>query len=919
MSDSLLSPNSQEPSSLLKRQTARMKDLLLRKWPFRYAAWQKDPAAMERWIALAMRHDITEVTSEVDTLYESHQVAIIHVRGLITRQNAGGIMQEALSSLEKKICHVVLDLSQAFAVAAADLSFLIGILSEFERANDVVVLVTDEPDMLAMLDESGINNVFRIFPTAAEALAYLRSLVSLLQKKPAAPAPPPAPVCPAPGAAAPPKIAVQAKEEKPREIILGEPEVDKKRRASPPAKPSPKPVSRPEPQQELARGISFKKEAPPAPAAPAGAVEPAKPARAPMPPVLGGMLPPEAKPTTVTTERIAVAEKKKEKKPEARRDEEQAQRQQAPVDDGTGLMAMPDKAAKAPKGGKTDDARRPSKIGAGEREVGGAGAGTAVSPEGGEISFGAAEAEMLLEKEELPAEEDKRRASELQKEGERRAPAKLAKEAEERKAEEEVAKDRVTITRAGGVAPTTVTAGKKKLAEPPSQALNLMPRDLRMAPRARLAHPWLLPFRLLLLPFLGIWYVGKGVFYVGRGVVVVLYKFILLPKLAWDALRNLRRRILEKSKASGMPWFELLLGDDAGRPGSVERAAAQSVLFLRAMQATIGLKFILLANAVDIVLEALASYIGSIFRTWKMMKTIQRRLKRELKQSQVQSVLEDLMVGRIRLSRLFFFAGFNLEQHARQLPSSMQKEWQELIAPSFPLKLAIDARGHLDEMKRDLDFLTTGEVMGLVQKSGKDFFMSFVPNPAGFFSGWKDWFVIAFCMRYSRAELERMYVDMLRGYQRMTMLLREKLAAEHGNRSGGEEQGILWQTMDYEEAILARVGTSGTVTASDLRDATSKNRRALQRLIQAMCNPEHLLNPHQWSMSDLLAEVEKRQATGKPDARCELELERRLNVQLDALLLQHQGKPGLEEQMLRLREARAWRQRYREASRSYIW
>lgn len=913
-------------ASQLKRQAERVKALLMAKLCYRRAIWQQDPAAMEQWIALVAKDENFAVTSEIRPLGDHRQVVIIRVCGHITSDNGDAVVRASWPFLQQNKLAYIVDLRQAFAVSHGELAaVLCKTAADIRAKGGLVVAVGDSLDMHTMFKEidSEQGEPMLLFATVEDAMAYLaREMMPL----------PVTTVTTTPsGIAAPPAPKVFD------EILLGEAEPERlrgearpeKKAPAPPARPASAPAgaaapsrraapapapqpAKPEHWHEVERGITLPESKPVAPPPPAA------------PPVLGGMAPAPAK--TAKPKPAEKAKRKKEAKPqeipEPRRDE-QLQRQQK-VDEGTGMVAMPkpaaqtpppepaDKRSFAPEGGEVAAAPAPeAEELVFEEEEGSVDLDELVFEEDASVELDEMEESAddfkKRQAEEAPAEEDRRTvAKDLKKSlpGAAAAVSETTKEAREEAAREtsKLDRERVTTTRAG-----VAVGGKRQLAEQPAFAdIDLLP-----AQHARkAARPWWLPFKLLLLPLWIVLYVGKGALYVGKGVLFLLYKCVLLPKLVWDSCARLRRRILEQSRATGIPWFELLLGDDAGRPGAVERAAAQSVLFLRAMQATIGLKFILLANAVDIVLDALASYVGSIFRTWKMMKTIQRRLKRELQQSQVQSVLQDLVVARIRLARLFSFAGFELERCARQLPSSMQKEWQEIVAPSFPLKMTIDARGHLDEMKRDLDFLTTSEVMGFAQKTGKDFLASFIPNPASFLTAWKDWFIIAFFMRYTRTDLERMYADMVRGYLRTATLLKDKLAAENKN-AGGEDQAMLWQSMEYEQEMFARVG-AGTAMASDLRDATNKNRRALQRLIQAMCNPGHLLDPRRWSMADLAAEVATLRAHGQTNTRCELELERRLTSRLEKLLLQFRGKPSLEEQELRLREARDWRRQYRQ-------
>lgn len=432
-----------------------------------------------------------------------------------------------------------------------------------------------------------------------------------------------------------------------------------------------------------------------------------------------------------------------------------------------------------------------------------------------------------------------------------------------------------------------------------------MPRERMMAKRriSPLFTLLRLPFLILFLPF-------RLVFYLGKGVIIVIGKpFVFLFRLARSG-KELLQKMEERARTQGVPFFESLLSENAGRPGPVERTAAQSVLFMRAVQATIGLRFIALANCIDTFLDIVTGYLNTIFSTWKMTKAIHKRIQRERNHSQLQSLLEDLFLARLRLSRIFSFAGFHLDEVAGKLPSPKS---ETLIAPTFALKLILEARGHLDEMKRDLDFLTVREVMQLVRKTTGDFLLSFVPNPANLVIPWKDILILTFIMKYSREEIERMYFQFVQHYLRAIALLEEAYLKDNVTQHQEPWVEGLRYLVFYEDLMGERLTQTGQnlEKAETLEDATIKCRRSLQRLLQALCNPEQFINPRKWPVFDLLCEVNKEAVTASIHPKYELELERWLTRAVETALKKIGVKPDLREKELRWEEARDFRTRYR--------
>lgn len=360
------------------------------------------------------------------------------------------------------------------------------------------------------------------------------------------------------------------------------------------------------------------------------------------------------------------------------------------------------------------------------------------------------------------------------------------------------------------------------------------------------------------------------------------------------------------AKIREIPLFERALSEEAGRPGPLERFVGQCVWLMKVIQATIGLKFILIANALDILIETFVGYVKGIFEIWKTGKTIQKRLSRRLPQDQIAGISEDLAISRFSLSRLFSFPGFCLEDWYHRLPSS--QEWTKRTEPTFALKIVLETRCHLDEMKRDLSLLTMRQIQQFTKKSFVSLLLGFIPNLWELLLLWKDWFILVFMMEYSRNDVEQMYADFLLCYQKILASLQKQYY--------GETQADLaaYQTLAYyEQDMISRLGKAQNTNSSNLEEEIDETKFKVQRLIQMLCKPKKILTPCTWNRFDLLWEVQKSIASGKPYPFYILELDRWLINQVEKALMKKGMLCNLQERELRWQEAKEFRKRYQLA------
>lgn len=284
-------------------------------------------------------------------------------------------------------------------------------------------------------------------------------------------------------------------------------------------------------------------------------------------------------------------------------------------------------------------------------------------------------------------------------------------------------------------------------------------------------------------------------------------------------------------------WFEKILSEDAGRPGPLERLVARSVFVMKALQYSIGLNFILIANAIDAVVKIVTSYIDGIFQAWKTLHSLKRRLELDKldNKAQVALLTKKFIKTRLYISRIFRFSGFDWQSQS----ITQTDDWSQ---STFPLEIVIKSRQDLDEMKRDLSFSSSKQMQKFAKNSIKDFLLSFIPNPIEWLSTMKDVFVMTFFMRYSRADIEKMYAEFLLSYQSFLQNI------------DNEKKVCEWSK--YEQRLLERVGTSFKLD-NEIENNIEICKTKIQRFIQVLCHANTVVNPRKWTDQSLLEENQK--------------------------------------------------------------
>ena len=396
------------------------------------------------------------------------------------------------------------------------------------------------------------------------------------------------------------------------------------------------------------------------------------------------------------------------------------------------------------------------------------------------------------------------------------------------------------------------------------------------------------------VPFKTITWLSKKIY----AFVVKSYKFI-------------KGKVQNKAQQEGIFVFELFLSDDAAQPGIIERIAAQSTIVLKSLQYTIGLKFIIMANIFDSIIEIFSSYINSVFRSWKMLKAVRKRINRQLNDNHIKSVIEELATTRIKLSRLFCFPGFYLEEYSCN-KEEVSKEWKKSIDPSFALELILDIRGNLDEMKQDLNLITPKQISLFLKGSIKDFLISLIPNPTEIILPFKDLFILTFIMKYPRDEIENIYASIFSCYLKIADLLETNYNYKKPDisdyQNGLGEHNLNF--MEYENFIFKNLTKKKFLGNEENIDETiDTNKKNLQRMLQLLFNISYAINLKKWKRKDIIKTINDMTSLNRLHPQYNIEFERWLMQKIENRLSK-ENLLTLEEKGLRLQEAKDFRYRY---------
>lgn len=338
------------------------------------------------------------------------------------------------------------------------------------------------------------------------------------------------------------------------------------------------------------------------------------------------------------------------------------------------------------------------------------------------------------------------------------------------------------------------------------------------------------------------------------------------------------------------PWFEKWLGSDAGQPGPFERFVAQFRFLLHIFQMTIGTHFVLFAHFLDIIIEFIASYIHTIFQTWNISKTLARAAKRKLSNTEIEEICREFLKVKKLLSRVFVFSEYKIDPEED---------------PTFPLELVLETRHQLAEMKRDLSMLTEKQIQNFVKEQASERFKALLPNPLDLFPAFKDLFLLMFFVKYSRQEIEKMYIDLIHSYRRMIQLKASSLGYDL------EEGKISFEPHDHHFLPLLQ----NTENNEDLEIAINATREKIQRLIQTLCRAGQYFDARKWSRYDLIRENSKIFKSISPHPKFELEFNRWLTREVEKNLKKKGFMSNPAELLLQKKEATLLKEKLKKQKR----
>lgn len=349
-------------------------------------------------------------------------------------------------------------------------------------------------------------------------------------------------------------------------------------------------------------------------------------------------------------------------------------------------------------------------------------------------------------------------------------------------------------------------------------------------------------------------------------------------------------------RAGEIPAWEKAVSEDIGHPGILERCIVQCKYLVQFFYYTFGLRFVAIITFFDIILSCIVEYIQAIFQSWRMMKTIYRRLKRRDPRVQLQGIIEDIAQVRWQFANIFHFSNFNAIHEDLLIENEDKKN--KILGATFPLQTVLNIRDLLDQMQRDLNFVTFTQTESYLKNTIKDFLLGFIPRPNELFVPMKDLFLLIFFMKYSREQIEEMYLDVLISYTNIYNMLAKK----------NELDISAIELYQYEKDIVERLQKQDDFNQEikNLSEIIEETHHKLQRLLQLLCYPIKSTNVYYWLKRDLLLELGKQ----NPYELYSLECERWLTPLVEREL-KNKMIPSDKELKFRLKEAKDLLKRYK--------
>ncbi|WP_372365010.1 Hsp70 family protein [Candidatus Uabimicrobium sp. HlEnr_7] len=340
-------------------------------------------------------------------------------------------------------------------------------------------------------------------------------------------------------------------------------------------------------------------------------------------------------------------------------------------------------------------------------------------------------------------------------------------------------------------------------------------------------------------------------------------------------------------------YFEKYLGEEAGNPGPIERIFCKSKFLMKWLQQIVGFYFILIAQIFDVIIDTVVGYLMRIYHCWKMYSALERRLTRDTPNKQLEALVKDFTCVRHQLSRVLQLCNYHPEDHFRN------REFEQ-INIRFPLELAIETRCTLENMKQDLSLVTDQQAVTLAKRTTIDVLKSFIPNPVEALTRWKDFLVLVFFANYSRADVEKSYIEFVDVYRNLVCTM-----SCYCNQLDLYEQK--WRLHPHEIDIVHRSNYALSQKKS-LENCIDEAKIKIQKLIYTLFCSYKFISPRKWKRLDLIREIQKMKECESWQPFWVLEWERWLTNQV--MKLQATKIDDIEKQK-RISEKSKWLKRYK--------
>ena len=196
---------------------------------------------------------------------------------------------------------------------------------------------------------------------------------------------------------------------------------------------------------------------------------------------------------------------------------------------------------------------------------------------------------------------------------------------------------------------------------------------------------------------------------------------------------------------------EKSLGDEVGRPGIIERSLGVLKRTTRLINITIGLRCLVVIHILDMLWGLISDYVTSIFKGFMALRSARKMIMRRATGRLVSGTSQDLKRAIFSLDHLLCISD---RAHTLTADSKETQRDEDALLLSV-----LQTRARLDDLSRDLNFITTGAMTSSFWKALKGWLWGLIPNPYTLWSFVKDSALILFRLRFKRREVLKLYLE----------------------------------------------------------------------------------------------------------------------------------------------------------------